>query len=57
MAALGMLDNEPGDAKLIRSHWSSVKDQHATELGSMGTSMLGIHCGNGEKKVRGLVGV
>ena len=54
MAALGMLDNEPGDAKLIRCN---AKDQHATELGSMGTSMLGIQRGNGEKKVRGLVGV
>ena len=50
MAASGMLDNETGDAKLIRSHWSSVKDQHATELGFMATSMLGIQCGNGEKE-------
>jgi hypothetical protein len=49
-----MLDNKPGDAKLIRS---SVKDQHATELGLMTTSMLGIQCENGEKKVRGLVEV
>ena len=53
MAALGMLDNEPGDAKLIRS---SMKDQHATELGSMTTSMLGSQCGNGEKKGTGLGG-
>lgn len=50
----GILDNEPGNAKLIRS---SVKDQHATGLGSVATSMLGIQCGNGQKKVRGLVDV
>jgi hypothetical protein len=49
-----VLDKEPGAAKLIRS---SVKDQHATEPGSMATRMLGIHCGNGEKKERGLVGI
>lgn len=49
-----MLDNEPGDAKLIRCN---AKDEHATELGSMAASMLGIQCGSGERKVRGLVGV
>ena len=49
-----MLDNKPGDAKLIRCN---AKDQHATELGSKATSMLGIQCGNGEKKVCGLVDV
>ena len=54
MVATSTLDNETGDAKLIRS---SVKDQHATEPGSMATRMLGIHCGNGEKKERGLVGI
>ena len=53
MAAPSMLDNDAGDAKLIRSN---AKDQHATEPGSMATRMLGIHCGNGEKKERGLVG-
>lgn len=54
MAAPSMLDNDAGDAKLIRSN---AKDQHATELGLMATSMLGTQCGNGEKKGRVLVGV
>ena len=54
MAASGILDNEVGDAKLIRCN---AKDQHATKLGSKVASVLGIQCGNGEKKVRGLVDV
>jgi hypothetical protein len=53
LAASGMLDNEPGDAKLIRCN---AKDQHATEPGSIATSKLGIQCGNGEKKAMGLGG-
>ena len=54
MVATSTLDNETGDAKLIRS---SVKDQHATGLGSMATSMLGIQCGNGEHKKTRLGGL